>query len=161
MSPSILGFQAPLLRGVAQQLQLPSVSAIARQPTSHEVYRITVHYFNGRACNSVATLRRVSTGSIVLETAYQRALGNKALVHPIDSGRYAEFVKALKGIQFDHMGDQPNLPEYNSTDLWLVERAAGTFSHGVILAPELARDSHARLVNAVKNGLPEALRLIK
>jgi len=53
------------------------------------------------------------------------------------------------------------LPAYNLTDLWLIERAAGTFAHSVILAPELARDEYSKLVNAVKNGLPEALRVVK
>jgi hypothetical protein len=43
----------------------------------------------------------------------------------------------------------------------LVERAAGTFIHSVVVAPDTAVDHHARLVNAVKNGLPEALRLVK
>lgn len=161
MSPSILGFHSPLLRGIAEQLQLPSVRELARQPGSHEIYRITIHYFDGRACNSVSTLRRVPPGNFVLETAYQRALGNKSLAHTIERERYADFVKALNSLNFDHMGDQSNLPGYNSTDLWMVERAAGTFSHSVILAPDLARDSFARLANAVKNGLPEVLRMVK
>ena len=161
MSPSILGFQSPLLRGIAEQLQLPSVRELARQPGSHEIYRITIHYFDGRACNSVSTLRRIVAGNFVLGSAFQRALGNKSLAHTIERERYADFVKALNSLNFDHMGDQPNLPGYNSTDLWMVERAAGTFSHSVILAPELARDNYMRLVNAVRNGLPEALRQIK
>ncbi len=161
MCASILGFQSPLLRGIAEQLQLPTVRELGRQPGAHEVYRITVHYYDGRACNSVATLHRTLTGGFVLETAYQRALASKPLVHPIEAGRYAEFVKAIKSLSFDHMGDQPTLPDYNSTDLWMVERAAGTFTHSVILAPDLARESYARLVNAVKNGLPEALRQVK
>lgn len=160
MAP-MLGFQAPLLRSVAEQLRLPSVSELARQPGAQEIYRITVHYFDGRACSSVNTLRRTLAGGYVLESAYQRALASKPLTHPIDRERYSDFVRALKSLNFDHMGDQPNLPGYDSTDLWLVERGAGTFTHSVILAPELARETYARLVNAVKHGLPEALRQIK
>ena len=93
--------------------------------------------------------------------AYQRALNRKPLSHRIEEQRYTEFITAVKGINFDHLPDQPDLPAYNSTDLWLVERAAGTYSHSVILAPELARDAHNRLANAIKHGLPEALRQVK
>lgn len=160
MSASILGFQAPLLRAIADQLGLKPISEIARLPGVHEVYRITVQYFDGRACNSAATLRSSLTG-VVLETVYQRALARKPIAHGIDEARYEEFVQAVKSLRFDRMRDQPNLPDYNSTDLWLVERAAGTFYHNVILAPELARDAYGRLANAVKHGLPEALRQVK
>lgn len=161
MSASILGFQAPLLRAIADSLALAPVTTIARQAGVQEVCRITVQYYDGRACNSAATLRSTRVEGAVLEIAYQRALKRRPLVHTIDAERYAEFVKALKGIDFDHLGDQPDLPAYNSTDLWLVERAAGTFSHSVILAPELARDAYNRLANAVRHGLPEALREVR
>ena len=163
---SILGFQAPLLRLIAEQLGLQPVAEIARQPSTHAVYRITAHYFDGRVCSSVATLRESLTEGIVLEVAYQRALLRKPLRHLIDDERYARFVKALKSIQFDHMGDHSALPAYLTTDLWMVERAAGTFSHSVILAPELVplqrtNEAYGKLVNAVRNGLPEALRQVK
>mgnify|MGYP003525698840 CR=1 FL=1 len=161
MCASMLGFQPPLLRSVAAQLQLPLITELARQPGIDEIYRITIHYFDGRACNSVATLRASHATGILLETAYQRALNRQPLRHTIDELRYAEFVRALKSLSFDRMSDQPNLPAYNSTDLWMIERAAGTFSHGVILAPEIAREGYGRLANAVKHGLPEALRQVR
>lgn len=164
MPASILGFQAPLLRAIADQLGLKPVTEIARAPGVQEVYRITVQYFDGRACNSVATLRR-QTGGVVIETAYQRALARKRITHTVNEERYREFAQAVKSLHFDRMRDQPNLPAYNTTDLWLFERAAGTFTHSVILAPELAppltTDTYGRLVNAVRNGLPEALRMVK
>ena len=165
MCASILGFQAPLLRAIADQLGLKPVTEIARTPGVQEVYRVTVQYYDGRACNSVATLRRSSAGALsdgaALETVYQRALARKPIAHRIEEARYEEFVRAVKSLNFDRMRDQPDLPDYNSTDLWLVERAAGTFAHSVILAPEQARDDYGRLVNAVRHGLPEALRQVK
>ncbi len=161
MCASILGFQAPLLRGIANQLQLKPIAEIARDPGVEEVYRITVQYYDGRACHSVATLRASQTGGITLETVYQRALNRQPIAHSIEAVRYDEFIKAVRSLSFDRMRDQSNLPAYNSTDLWLVERAAGTFYHSVILAPELALDAYSGLSNAVKHGLPEALRIVK
>ena len=158
---SMLGFQAPLLRAVIDDCGLPPISEVARPPGVQDVYRITMHRFDRRACNSVSTLRCALTEGVVLETVYQRALLLQPLSHPIDGFRYEAFVKAVAALDFDHLRDQPDLPDYDATDLWLIERAAGTFTHGVIVAPELARDRHARLVNAVKNGLPETLRVVK
>jgi hypothetical protein len=161
MCASILGFQAPLLRAIADALALKPVTEIARQVGVREVYRITVQYYDGRACNSVATLHSSHVGGAALEVVYQRALKSQAITHSIEDARCREFTQAATGAHFDRMADQPDLPAYNSTDLWLVERAAGTFSHSVILAPELARDDFNRLANAVKHGLPEALRMVK
>ena len=161
MSASILGFQPPLLRGIAEALGLATVNSIARQPGTHEVYRISVLYYDGRACNSAATLYSAANAETVFEVAFQRALQRKPLRHRIEDERFETFVKALKSVRFDRMGDQPNLPAYLSTDLWLIERAAGTFSHSVIVAPEEARDDYGKLVNAVRHGLPEALRRVK
>ncbi len=95
MCASILGFQAPLLRSIADQLGLPLIGEVARKPGLREVYRFTVHYYDGRACNSVATLTVSQTSGVRLENFYQRALNSKPITHPVDDARYAEFVRAV------------------------------------------------------------------
>jgi hypothetical protein len=92
---------------------------------------------------------------------YRRALDQKPLRYHLDDERYHQWVSALQGLRFDQLPDQPDLPPYDSLDVWLIERAAGTFYHGVILAPATAQDIYARLVNAVKHGVPEVLREVK
>jgi hypothetical protein len=159
--PSLLGYHLPTLRGVAEHLGLERVEQMARRPGVQAVYRVTVHYFDARASDSVATLQRTSMERVTLELHFQRALGGKPLQLPITVSRYETFVTALQGLGFDRLSDQSNLPTYNTTDVWLIERAAGAFSHSIIVAPELAQDAYARLVNAVKNGLPEALKQVK
>jgi hypothetical protein len=158
---SILGYYFPTMRGIAQRLKLETVAQIAQRPGVQAVYRVTVHYYDGRACDSVTTLCKSVADGITLDIRFQNALGGKPLTQLIAPARFEEFVKALWGIGFDHMRDEPLLTGYRPVDVWLVERAAGGFVHGVILAPELAKDNHARLVNAIRNGLPEALRIVK
>lgn len=156
-----LTFHAPLLRAIAESLRLPPVSEIAKQPGVREVYRVTISYFDGRSCNSAATLI-AGIGEPRVEVVYQKALGEKPLVKPIAEPVYQAFVKVLRMAKFDQMPDQPNLPDYNSVDLWLVERAAGTFTRSVITAPEIV-DEHPQVavVSAVQTYLPEALREVK
>jgi hypothetical protein len=160
---SIRGFHAPMLRAMADEMQLETVSVLTRRPGVGEVYRILVHYYDRRACDAAATFgKRVGDGAgAPLELVYRRALDQKPLRYRLDEDRYRQWVSALQGLRFDQLTDQPDLPPYDSLDVWLIERAAGTFYHGVILAPVSARDVYARLVNAVKHGVPEVLREVK
>jgi hypothetical protein len=43
-------------------------------------------------------------------------------------------------------------------DVWLVERAAGSYFHDVVLSPGTATGHHRELVIAIKTHLPEAIR---
>ncbi len=78
---SLLGFQAPLLRSMANQCQLPSIREVARAPGMQDAYRVTIHLFDRRACDSVSTLRCTTTEGIVLETVYQRTPLLKPIKH--------------------------------------------------------------------------------
>lgn len=154
-----LTFHAPLLRAIADRMALPPIAESARAAGIIGVYRFSVHYFDGRAHDSVATLRHVSTGAWI-EVHYDHQ-PQKPVITPIPLDRYQLLVKAFVRLQFDKMSDQDNLSSYDSTDLWLVERAAGTFVHSVILAPALATGVHNGLANAVRHALPEALEMVK
>jgi len=50
-----------------------------------------------------------------------------------------------------------NVP-YLGVDLWLVERASGSFYHDIVLSPEDARGFFRELILAIREHLPEALR---
>lgn len=159
-----LTFHAPLLRSVAGRLHLPTVITLARAAGVIGVWRITVHYYDGRHPDSVATLIRRMGSMTTLERRSERP-DDRPVVRTLSDARWETFNRALVSLRFDSLTDQPDLPVYDTTDLWLVERAAGIFVHSVIVAPDLAdtvwrttgRESWARLVSAVRNGLPEAV----
>ncbi|MBW4436564.1 MAG: hypothetical protein KME04_05490 [Pleurocapsa minor GSE-CHR-MK-17-07R] len=150
---------APSLRALAERLGIPTVAKLARQPGVSSVFRVTAHYHDRRARDSVATLVRRNTGAPVLEVVYDRLFEHKPIVHALTGERYQTFYAAAMSIDFDRMTDQPGIPPYDVTDVWLVERAAGTFAREVLVAPTLALEGkHAMLVNAIRHGLPELVR---
>jgi hypothetical protein len=151
------------LREIAEQTGLKPLSQIAGQPGVQAVYRVTVCYGDGRAPDSVATLVQQRATDPELAVVYQGLFDHRPLTHPIDSRRYQAWVLALQKARFDRLADQPNIPFYG-IDLWLVERAAGSFLKGVIIAPQVASDaaesSYTTVVRAVETYLPEALRQV-
>jgi hypothetical protein len=152
-------FHAPTLLAVAARCGLPAVAALARRPGMRGVYRVTIGYHDRRAKDTVTTLTYSSTGT-ALEIAFDGAIG-KPLQHPFSADRYRAFADALFGVGFDTLKDAPNLPAPGKGDVWLIERAASSFAHGLLLAPERAEGPYARLLNAVRHGLPEALRRVE
>jgi hypothetical protein len=154
---AIIGYHAPALRAVAESLGLEPIARIARQPGVRAVCRVTTLICDGRASSAAATIQRAGQGA-TLELAYQRALDGRHLVRALPAARHERLASALASLGFDHLPDQPNLPDHPTVDLWMIERAAGTFHRAVILAPALAEGVHLQLVHAVRTHLPEALR---
>ncbi len=159
---SLLGYHVPLLRSIPEELGLAPVGEVAQRPGVADVCRITVHYYDRRACDSVATVINARTSGASLETVYRRALGHKPLLHPLTEARYRAFFLALRAAGFDKLVDQDGLPAYDSTDVWMIERAAGTFIRSVVVAPDIVKSApHTALMTAVQTHLPEALRMVK
>lgn len=147
---------AALLRDIAEALELPPVRRLARAPGVCAVCRVTVHRDDRRALDAVATVIRDSAG-VSLEVRYEGLRHLRPVRHPLAVDRLAALLLAWQRAGFDRLRDQPGLPLHGA-DLWLLERAAGTFVHSVIVAPQTAVGQHAALVAAVREHLPEALR---
>jgi len=146
-----------LLRAILDTTQQRPLTQIARMPGVNEVYRLTQHTYDRRSRDSVATLFLTRIGARV-EIVYSATFGGKPLVYALSPERAQHFVSALRQAGFDQLADQDDLPDYDSTDSWLLERAAGAYTHSVILAPDLAIGRHEQVVEAVLLYLPEALR---
>jgi hypothetical protein len=151
--------QAALLRAIPDRLGLPPVRTLARAPDVRAVYRVTVYYHDRRALDSCATLIERRHSEPEMAIAFRGAFRQKPILHRIDADRCAAFVLALRHLRFDHLPDQPRMPLYG-LDFWMIERAAGSFIHSVILAPQIAEGVHAELAHIIRTHLPEALRAI-
>jgi hypothetical protein len=157
---SLYTAQAGRLREIAGRLNVPSIRVEARTPGIISIFRVTAHYHDGRARESVGTLVRSAADGWWASVVYRGGFGAKPIRTSIPQSRAETFARALSAVGFDRMSDAPNVPMYDVTDLWLVERAAGTFVHALVLAPEIATDDHARLVNAIRHGMPELIRVV-
>ncbi|MFP4322752.1 MAG: hypothetical protein ACLFTK_09885 [Anaerolineales bacterium] len=153
---------AEALRGVASLVGEAPLRRVMATPGVHEAVRVTVRYHDARSPDSVATLTRGVGEAVGLRVVYTRFDDHGA---PFDydfrpeSARFASVLAALRLNRFDTLDDDPDLPRYGA-DHWLIERAAGSFFHDVVLSPASARGHHREIVAALRQALPEALREI-
>jgi hypothetical protein len=155
MSASPYTYQRYLLGSLRTTLQLDELQATALQPGIKSAYRITCHYPDQTAPNSVATLVRGVTGPPSLHIAYE---GDAApQVTDLDPEAYKAFTSALSRAKFDRMDDPPGIPATGAV-LWLVERAAAGFYKAVLLSPAVVTPPHDALVTALETHLPLAVQ---
>jgi hypothetical protein len=154
--------RAAPLRFIAVRLAVPELESAARQPGVVEALRLTIQYHDGRHPDQIATLTKMShPGEPVRLSVHYRRANDQALVldYAIDAERFVAFNAALRKLGFDKLDDLPDIPWYGA-DLWLVERAAGSFHHDLIIAPDSASGTHAEIVKLIRENLREAGRAI-
>jgi hypothetical protein len=151
--------QAFLLRSIAERLGQEPVKQLIKAPGMSAVYRIIVYYHDRQALDSVATMCELVHHDPELTLVYRGIFRERPIKHTIPRRRYEDFTQAMQQVQFDQLKDQPGMPQ-SGADFWMIERAAGTYVHSVIVAPETATGGHVALVHAVQSHLPEALRMI-
>jgi hypothetical protein len=154
--------RADPLRYLAVRMQIPDLGAIARSPGVSEAYRVTIAYHDGRHPDQVATLKFIQGAGTTAELTvqYRRATDKPFVLTPhVPLPRCREFAAALRALQFDSLDDMLEIP-WHGVDLWLVERASGTFFHDVVIAPDRAEGPHLGIVTAIRELLREATRAI-
>jgi hypothetical protein len=152
--------RADPIRLIALRLSQNELRHLTQQPGINEAFRVTIQYHDGQHPNQVATLTRGHGGTCVLKVVYDKPGKNVFFTYPVDVGRYQALLTALRRTKFDTLDDQPDVP-YFGVDLWLVERASGSFYHDVVLAPDSARGFYRELILALRQHLKEALRAIE
>lgn len=148
------------LRAIAYRTGVQALKDILRQPIMKAVYRVIVYHWDRRALDMVLTLHRAGADEAALTIVYDGLPHINPIRHAMPLEQYEAFVLALHRLHFDKLKDQPRLPEYGA-DLWMIERAAGTFIRGVIVAPDHAQGAYAELVAVIRQYMPEVMREIQ
>lgn len=152
--------RADPIRLVALRLRQDELRNVTRQPGINESFRVTIQYASADHPNQVATLTRGHGGDCALRVVYDKPNKDVHFSYTVEIDRYKTLLTALRRLQFDSLDDQPELP-YFGVDMWLVERASGSFYHDVVLSPESARGFYRELVLAIRQHLKEAVRAIE
>ena len=153
--------RASPLRTVIDQLGIPDIRTLIQQPGTKTIYRITSYYADRKARHSVATLIDQTTQyDPQLEVVYESLFDHKPLRYTMNHDKYEAFVATLQQAHFDTLPDQPDLPMYHLS-LWLVERAAGSFYHGMLFSPAQAQMPYTVIENAIDAYMPEAIRAVE
>ncbi|GAB4409271.1 MAG: hypothetical protein Kow00106_02740 [Anaerolineae bacterium] len=149
--------RADPIRLIALRLRQGELRQVVQQPGVNEAVRVTVQYHDGRHPNQVATLTRGHGPQCTLLVVYDKPNKDVHFSYTIPLERYLALLAALRRARFDTLDDQPDVPFFG-VDLWLVERASGSFYHDVVLQPDSATDLHGQVVRAIREQLKEALR---
>ncbi len=149
--------QTAPLRQIATLVNEPTLRKVMATPGVHESVRVSVRYHDARSPDSVATLTRgTRTALRVVYTRFDDAGQPFAYDFRPPAESFGHVMAALRLNKFDHLDDDPDAPRYGA-DLWLLERAAGTFFHDVLLSPSSARGHHREIVVALRAHMPQAL----
>ncbi len=148
------------LRLIAVRLAVPELEKVAREPGIGDAYRVTVQYHDGRYPDQLSTLtfHHSGGGTAALSVHYRRANDRPLVISlrpPYE--RCREFAAALRVLQFDKLDDMPDVPWFGA-DLWMIERASGSFYHDILLSPERAHGVHGAIAALVREMLREAVR---
>lgn len=149
-----------MMVSIGEQLGLKPLPEVARLPGMQAAFRLTIRYHDQRTCDSAATVQKMRPPGARLEVIHRGLFGQKPLNFTIEQPRYEAFAASLRQLSFDAMPDQADIPAHD-VDLWMLERAAGSFHKRVIFVPQQIGSAYARLVQAVETSLSEALRVIE
>lgn len=149
--------RADPMRLIATRLGLPELKTITHQPTISEAIRVSIHYHDRRAPDSVATLERGHGNTCHLSIIYDKSPRRATLEFTWSLERYHTLLAALRRARFDFLDDDDDLP-LTTVDLWLIERVAGSFYHDLVISPGSARGHHREIVLALREHFLEAVR---
>ncbi len=142
---------------LASRLGLPDLERIAAQAGVMSVLQVSAYYAERRVRHSVAHAIEYQTGEIELRVVFQGVSLNKPLKLAVEREKMEQLNAALLRVRFAKLGDQARL-SYADRSLWLIQRAAGTHVHGIMVAPDRPEMPYSTIVNAIDEYLPEAIR---
>ena len=154
-----MAFDGAAVYEVAGNFGRPSLTEVARQVGVITALRVTAYYPQQRLRHSVACVIEHQHAAPRLEMVYEGINRHRALRLRLARDDLERLLNVLRQTKFDRLADQANL-SYMERSLWLIQRAAGTHCHSIIVAPDLPRLPYAAIVNAIDAWLPQAIREI-
>ena len=121
------------------------------------VLQVTAYYFGRRVRHSVARVIEYQLGEVEMLLVYEGFNRHKPLQLSVPKDHLEKLLRALRQARFDTLGDQDGL-SFADRSLWLIQRAAGAYSHGVTVAPDRPQLPWSSIVNAIDDYLPGAIR---
>lgn len=138
---------------------LPDLQRAASAAGVMSILQVSAYYAERRVRHSVARVIEYQTGEIELQVVFQGVSLAEPLRLAVDRESMERLDDVLLRVKFDRLGDQAGL-SYGERSLWLIQRAAGTHLHGIMVAPDRPEAPYTTLVNAIDAYLPEAIREI-
>ena len=142
---------------LANRLGLPDLERAAAQAGVMSVLQVSAYYAARRVRHTVARVIEYQSGEIEMLLAYEGVSLGQPIRLPVAGDKLERVQAALLEARFGKLSDQPDL-SYDQRSLWLIQQAAGTHAHGIIVAPERPELPYSIIVNAIDAFLPEAIR---
>ena len=159
MGLTVMPFDGTDVFLLASQLGLPDLERAASQAGVMSVLQVSAYYAERRVRHSVARVIDYQTGEIELLVVFQGVNLSEPLRLVVERPIMEKLDDVLLRVKFDRLSDQAGL-SYAERNLWLIQRAAGTHVHGIMVAPDRPEAPYTSLVNAIDAYLPEAIREI-
>jgi len=152
-----MAFTGSALYQVADNLGVEHIKTVAKQASVISILRITAYYPEREVRHSVATLIERNQDRRVMDIVHEGFFNHKPVTLDVSREQFYKVLNALLQAKFDKLTDQPDL-SYKDHSLWLIQRASGIYTHGVIVSPDNPQLPYSSIVNAIDAYLPEAIR---
>lgn len=152
-----MAFDGSVIYQVADDLGFENLDRVARRAGVMSVLQVTAYYFGRRVRHSVARVIEYQLGDVELLLVYEGFNRHQPLRLNVPKDRLEKLLWALRQAKFDTLSDQDGL-SFTDRSLWLIQRAAGTYSHGLIVSPDNPQMPWSSIVNAIDDYLPRAIR---
>ena len=152
-----MAFDGGILYQLASDMGLADLSSVTWGAGVMSALQVSAYYVERGIRHSVARVIEYQLGEIQMQLVFEGVNRHQPLLSTVSRQRFGKLVDALRQAQFDKLDDQAGL-SYADHSLWLIQRAAGSFSHGIIVSPAKPELPYSSIVNAIDAYLPSAIR---
>ena len=143
--------------GLARDLGFGDLDALARTAGVKSVTQISIYQADAWLRHAVARAIAYQQGDGHLQIIYEGFNGQKPLLLDIPRQNLDAISRTLLQARFDRLLDEDEISPF-SRSLWLVQRAAGAYQHGIVVTPDTEDEPYAAIVAAIRLNLPAAVR---